>query len=322
MAPDTGAPQTDVPATAGQADAAPDTGGADTRQVVDRQGVTIHYYVWEAADPRAVVHVAHGVGEHALRYVHVAHALVAAGYTVAADDHRGHGATGLGHLGLGSLGKGANHAAFDGVETVARTLRATYPALPLVLLGHSWGSLIGQKLVTRDPALYDGVVLSGTSLALPGVINGGDLNKRWRTPGSSGFEWLSRDPQVAQRFAADPRTFDTNTTKAYRPWEALQLLGRPAKHLPPDLPVLIQGGSEDSLGGPRGMRLLAKAYRERGGLRDVSLMVYPGARHEIYNETVKDDVLADLVGWLDARFAASGEPGGPPAAPAGVEGAS
>lgn len=279
-----------------------DTGGAQHREVVDAQGVTLHYYVWEVDDPRAVVHVAHGIGEHALRYVHVAQALVAAGYTVAADDHRGHGATGLGHRGLGVLGRGANHAAFDGVELVARELRATYPGVPLVLLGHSWGSLIGQKLVARDPSLYDAVVLSGTSLAVPGVINGGNLNKRWSGPGASGFEWLSRDPQVAELFAADPLTFDTNVTKAYRPWQATQLLGRPPRHLPPALPVLVQGGSEDSLGGVRGMTRLVRSYRRRSGLQDVSLMVYPGARHEIYNEIVKDDVIADLVGWLDARF--------------------
>jgi alpha-beta hydrolase superfamily lysophospholipase len=278
---------------------------AEVRTLTASDGVTLFYYVWDVPSPRAVVHLAHGVGEHALRYAHVAHALVAAGYTVAADDHRGHGATGLGDLGLGRLGKGGHKPVFAGVEAVSRRLRADHPGVPLVLLGHSWGSLIGQKLVARDPTLYDAVVLSGTSLAVPGVINGGDLDKRWRGPGSNGLEWLSRDPDVARQFADDPLTFDVNVLSPYTKLQALQLLGRPPRHLPPDLPVLIQGGSEDSLGGVRGMTRLAQAYRRRSGLRDVSLMIYPGARHEIYNETVKDEVLADLVGWLDARFPAA-----------------
>jgi alpha-beta hydrolase superfamily lysophospholipase len=281
-----------------------DGSGATQWSVLDPDGVSIVCYSWEVPSPRAIVHIAHGVGEHALRYAHVARALNTAGYSVVGDDHRGHGATGQGHLGLGVLGRGANRPVFAAVEAVSREVRAQHPGVPLVLLGHSWGSLIGQKIVARDPALYDGVVLSGTSLAVPGVINAGDLNKRWRGPTSTGFEWLSRDEAVARDFAADPLTFDVNEVHPYTKLQALQLLGRPPRHLPPDLPILVQGGSEDSLGGVRGMTRLADSYRRRSGLWDVSLMIYPGARHEIYNETVKDDVLADLVAWLDARFPA------------------
>jgi alpha-beta hydrolase superfamily lysophospholipase len=270
--------------------------------VTDPQGVDVHVYVWDHEEPRAVVHVSHGVGEHAGRYAHVARALHAAGYAVVADDHRGHGATGVGHLGLGELGKGAHHAVFDAVEAVAQQARSWFAPAPFVMLGHSWGSLVAQKLLARTPELFDGLVLSGTSYALPGVINGGDLGKRFRVAGGTGFEWLSRDPAVGAAFAADPLTFDVNARSPYTWWQALQLLGRPPRHLRRDVPVLIQGGAEDTLGGTRGMAMLAEAYRRRSGLTDVSLMVYPGARHEIYNETNKDEVLVDLVAWLDARF--------------------
>jgi len=270
--------------------------------VTDPQGVAVHVYVWDHPEPRAVVHVSHGVGEHAGRYAHVAQVLHDAGYAVVADDHRGHGATGVDHLGLGVLGKGAHHAVFDAVEAVARQARSWFAPAPFVMLGHSWGSLVAQKLLARSPQLFDGLVLSGTSYAVPGVINGGDLGKRFRLEGGSGFEWLSRDAAVGAAFAADPLTFDVNVRSPYTWRQALQLLGRPPRHLPRDVPVLIQGGAEDTLGGVRGMTMLAEAYRHRSGLTDVSLMIYPGARHEIYNETNRDEVLADLVAWLDARF--------------------
>jgi alpha-beta hydrolase superfamily lysophospholipase len=81
--------------------------------------------------------------------------------------------------------------------------------------------------------------------------------------------------------------------------DTLRLLGVPRRRIPNDLPMLLQVGSEDSLGGPRSVALLARAYRRRGGLSDVTVRVYEGARHEVYNETNRDDVVRDLVDWLD-----------------------
>jgi alpha-beta hydrolase superfamily lysophospholipase len=267
------------------------TGGADHRTIVDAEGVTLHYYVWEAESPRAVVHIAHGVGEHALRYIRL-------------DDHRGHGATGLGHLGIGVLGPRRHRAALDGIQLVSEQLRREHPDLPLVLLGHSWGALLAQRIVARASHLYAGLVLSGATLAMPGVVNLGDLNKRWRHPAASGFEWLSRDPEAQRAFGADDRNFDVNALKPYRMRDSVQIMGRPPRKLATDLPVLIQGGEEDSLGGRRGMQLLARDYSRRSRLGDVLLIVYPGARHEIYNETNRDEVVADLRSWLVSRVVA------------------
>ena len=295
------------------------TGGADHRTIVDAEGVTLHYYVWEAERPRAVVHIAHGVGEHALRYIRLARELNAAGYTVAADDHRGHGATGLGHLGIGVLGPRRHLAALDGIQLVSEQLRREHPDLPLVLLGHSWGALLAQRIVARASGLYAGLVLSGASLAMPGVVNTGDLNKRWRHPAASGFEWLSRDPEAQRAFGADDRNFDVNALKPYRMRDSLQIMGRPPRKLATDLPVLIQGGEEDSLCGRRGMQLLARDYSRRSRLSDVLLIVYPGARHEIYNETNRDEVVADLRTWLGTHVvpAADGAGGAEPGADGG-----
>jgi len=284
------------------AGAVSDVAGYESRVLRDADGVDIHVYAWHAASPRGIVHIAHGAGEHALRWAPVAEALVAAGYSVVADDHRGHGRTGAGHLGLSMLGQGATRSAIDALQLVGETARAEAGRLPLVILGHSWGSLMAQRIIARS-SLYDGAVLSGTSLAVPGVINAGDLNRRWRAPGSTGLEWLATDPAVADSFAADPYCFDIAARPVWTPLQTLAFLGRPPRHMPRRIPILIQGGTEDSLGGPRGMRLLATAYRRRSGLEDVTLVLYQDARHEIYNDVVRSQAIADLVAWLDARFA-------------------
>lgn len=271
---------------------------------VDAQGVTIHYYVWKAAKPRAVVQIVHGVGEYATRYEHVAQALATAGYTVYASDLRGHGQTGIGQYGtdlskLGRLGPGGVKAMIAGIRQLSGIAHDEHPKLPLVFLGHSLGSLLGQRILNDDASPYAAAVLSGTAYRTLLHMNGGDLAKRHRTPGGPGTEWLSRDPDVWTRFAADPLTFDAKVAKLFGVREALGLLGRPTR-LNRDLPILILIGDEDPLGGPRSVDLLARAYR-RTGVSDVEVKIYEGGRHEMFNEINRDEVLADLVAWLDAH---------------------
>lgn len=272
------------------------------RTVLDADGVRIHAYVWEAEHPRALVHVLHGVGEHAQRYAPVAEMLRAAGFTVVADDHHGHGATGVEHRGLGRLGDRAIRGAIDAAETVTRAAHAEYPDLPVVLLGHSWGSFMAQKILARSAAHLDGVVLSGTSLALPGLTRQRDFNAPWAGEGATGLEWLSRDEDVQKQFAADPWCFDVDESPVWSFWESTAIAGFVPYRLDRDVPLLIQGGGDDSLGGERGPRLLGAAYRRWSRLSDVTTLVYPGARHEIYNETTREEILGDLVAWLTQRF--------------------
>lgn len=274
---------------------------------VDAHGVTIHYYVWEAAAPRAVVQLLHGVGEYATRYDRFARALAASGYTVYADDHRGHGATGLeqwggDHAKLGKLGPGGVRAAIAAIQQLTGIIHEKNPDLPLVLFGHSLGSLFAQKIIGTDADAYDAVVLSGTAYRTLTRMNGGDLSARHRQPGGNGHEWLSRDPEVWAAFAADPLTFDAKVAKLFGIRDALRLMGTPKK-LKRDLPMLIMIGEEDPLGGPKSVQILESAYRDRGPLSDVTLTIYPGGRHEMLNETNYAEVHADVIAWLDARFA-------------------
>ena len=281
----------------------------DTREFTDAYGVDIVYDVHPAqGTPRGVVQLLHGVGEHAGRYGTLIAALTAAGFHVYADDHRGHGRTGIRQHGgpekLGRLGKGGLRAAEEAVWQLTEIIRAENPDLPLVLLGHSWGSFLAQMLVNDHPEAWDAVILSGSALRMPGSLNAAPLNARWSSDGATGFEWLSRDPAVWTAFDEDPLTTDVPLLKLFGPIEAAKLYGRPAKDLGHDIPMLLLVGRDDPVGGPRSVHKLADEYRNRSGLTDVTTLVYPDARHEIFNELQQDEVRADVLAWLDAHIPA------------------
>jgi alpha-beta hydrolase superfamily lysophospholipase len=275
---------------------------------IDAYGVEITTYEWPVPTPRAVVQISHGIGEHARRYAPLAADLNAAGFAVMADDHRGHGETGRQQWAdptrMGRLGPGGLRATVEAIHRFTAITRERFPEVPLVLLGHSWGSLMAQISVNRHAADYDGLVLSGTAYRLPGWMDAGDLNRRHTSFGSTGAEWLSRDPRIAEAWVADPLTFPAQTAKLLGVRDALRLFGLPARSLPASLPVLLQAGEDDTLGGGRSVQRLARAYRERSGLRDVTVIVYEGARHEVYNETNRDEVIRDLITWIDQHVLA------------------
>jgi alpha-beta hydrolase superfamily lysophospholipase len=272
---------------------------------IDDEGVVIETVEWPVEAPRAVIQLSHGIGEHARRYAAVAADLNRAGFTVVADDHRGHGATGMRQWGdpakLGRLGPGGLRATVAAIGRFRDLTRERFPDVPLVLVAHSWGSLMAQIALNDRPDAYDGMVLTGTAYRFPGFMDAGDLNRRHRALGTTGAEWLSRDPAVAQAWVDDPLTFPAQTTKLLGLRDALRLLGRPARSLPSDLPLLLQVGSDDTLGGGRSVERLASAYRRRSGLRDVTVRVYEGARHEVFNETNRDEVIADTVAWIESH---------------------
>ncbi|WP_169583445.1 MULTISPECIES: alpha/beta fold hydrolase [Microbacterium] len=277
-------------------------------EFIDAHGIAIVYDVHPAkAEPRGVVQLLHGVGEHAGRYGALIGALTAAGFIVYADDRRGHGRTGMGHHGgdatkLGRLGPGGYRAALAGCRQLTDLIREENPGLPLIILGHSWGSFITQRLVNDRPEAYDGVVLSGSALLWPGSLNPGDLNAPWNGPDAMGMEWLASDPAVGRAFLDDPLTTNVPLAKLFGPADTLRLLGKPRKNLGVDIPVLLMVGRDDTVGGPRSVHRLADAYRRRSGLTDVTTLVYPGARHEIFNDVSQAEVRADLLAWLDKRF--------------------
>jgi alpha-beta hydrolase superfamily lysophospholipase len=279
------------------------------RAFKDPYGVDIVFYEWPAADPKAVLQIAHGLGEHARRYDQMAAVLNRAGFSVYADDHRGHGQTGLLQVAnkktrkLGKLGQGGMEATFKQVLDFSKLIKAENSGKPLILVGHSWGSFIAQKVINNRSDLYDAVVLSGSALTMPGYLATGDFNKVWKKlPGSTGYEWLSRDVEVQKKFVADPLTFLAAAMQVFGVANSLKLFGTPSKNVRSDLPILVQVGEADPIGGEYSNKALVEAYRKKAGIQDIELFVYHDARHEIYNELNKDDILQDLIKWINIRI--------------------
>lgn len=284
-----------------------------TAEFNDAFGVAIVYDVYEASGKaRGVVQLLHGVGEHAGRYGALIDALTGSGFHVYADDHRGHGRTGIrqwaGPDKLGRLGRGGIRAVVDGCWQLSGIIRSEHAELPLVLLGHSWGSFLAQKLLNQHPEAYDAVILSGSAHLTPTDLNATPLNARWKGPDADGLEWLSRDPAVWQAFHDDPLTTEVPLLKLFGPVEAARLYGRPGRGLASthDVPLLLLVGRDDPVGGPRSVHKLADAYRNRSGLTDVTTLVYADARHEIFNELQQDQVRADVLAWLDRHVPTQG----------------
>jgi alpha-beta hydrolase superfamily lysophospholipase len=275
----------------------------------DSFDVEVIYFEWPVANPKAIIQIAHGLGEHARRYDIMAATLNRAGFSVYADDHRGHGQTGLRQIStnqtkkLGSVGAGGMEATFNQVAEFSKLIKSENPGRPLILIGHSWGSFIAQKIINKNSELYDAVVLSGSALTMPGYLATGDFNKVWkRLPGSTGYEWLSRDVEIQKKFVADPLTFLAAAMQVFGIANSLKLYGKPSKNVRSDLPILVQVGEADPIGGEYSNKALVEAYRKNSGTKDIELFVYHDARHEIYNELNKDEIIADLIEWINSRI--------------------
>ncbi|MFC5337041.1 alpha/beta fold hydrolase [Leucobacter denitrificans] len=275
---------------------------------VDAHGVEISAYAWlpdpeVTPEPVAVVQIAHGIGEHALRYDAFARFLTQAGLAVYADDHRGHGETGRRQHGgdlslLGKLGPGGLRAAEAAIVQFTGLIRERHPGLKVAMFGHSWGSLMTQRILNEHPKLWDAVVLSGSAFRTFKHMESGDLNANWASVADvNGFEWLSRDPETAAAFIADPLCFEANVLKLFGVADGLRLYGKPGPGLDPLTPMLIVSGSEDPLSRGDGLKLLADAYRARG-MRDISVKIYAEGRHEMLNETNRDEVFEFLATWI------------------------
>ncbi|HEV2641620.1 MAG TPA: alpha/beta fold hydrolase, partial [Candidatus Elarobacter sp.] len=181
-----------------------------------------------AETTKAAVVVAHGMAEHAARYGRFADALAAAGYAVYAPDHRGHGRTAGGDENLGWAGADGWNAMLRDLDRLSALVRELHPGTPLVLFGHSMGSVLAQRFAQLHGDRLAGLILSGTFGAAPNIGAGiaaasalrllrGDrapsslqrtmfagFNKPF-APGRTGFEWLSRDDAEVQTYADDPR---------------------------------------------------------------------------------------------------------------------
>jgi alpha-beta hydrolase superfamily lysophospholipase len=258
---------------------------------------------------RAVVQISHGLGEHSARYGRLAAALNAAGFEVYAHDHRGHGQSVRDASELGHFGPDGWNALVDDLVTVGEAIDARGGGAPRVLLGHSMGSFAVQQYLLDHSDEIVAAVLTGTS-AIDAIFGSLDPDTSLdRMPGNEAFEgrtdfdWLSRDADEVDLYIADPAcgfSADVDAladmaAAAKRPVEGAVL-----RSIRPDLPILLMSGSADPLSGAMALvELVAQRYRD-AGVRDVTVIGYQDARHEVFNETNRDEVTSDLIAWLGA----------------------
>ena len=294
-------------------------------------GTALHVRHWPGAStPRALLMIAHGMAEHAGRYARLAAALNAAGYGVYALDQRGHGRTAeQGVLGHYADTDGWNKVVGD-LATLNHHIRQQHPRTPIFLLGHSMGSYIAMAYLMQHSSSLQGAILSGSNyqpLALyraAGLIarlerwrlgpNGrsrlidflsfGSFNKAFK-PNRTGFDWLSRDPAEVDRYVTDPLCGFVCTTQlwcdllhGFRQITPLRNLAQ----IDADLPLLVIGGAHDPVSQGKRLGHLAEALRKAGS-HDVELKIYPEARHELLNESNRDEVTLYLRDWLDRALA-------------------
>ena len=272
-------------------------------------GTPVTAYRWDTGgQPRAIVQLTHGMGEHARRYDHVALALTRAGYVAYAQDHRGHGVSvGSGSPGvIGADGWLALVADIGGLTAVAR---AEHPGLPVVLLAHSMGSFAAQQYLLDHSGDADAVILTGTAvldllepaLDLDQPLDLTGFNAPF-APARTNFDWLSRDDAVVDAYIADPMCgFGLDPAAGKQMFVSARRVADPAAvgAIRPDLPVYIAAGELDPVNA--GLALLTPLAERlaAAGLRDVTVVTYPDARHEILNETNHDEVIAAMITWID-----------------------
>jgi alpha-beta hydrolase superfamily lysophospholipase len=278
-------------------------------------GVPVAAYRWDpAGEPRAIVQIAHGVGEYARRYQPLVEDLLAAGYVVYSHDHRGHGATAGSESEFGVLGEDGWGELVEDIGRTGQVAKDAHPGLPLLLIAHSLGSFAAQQFLLDHSDDVSAVVLSGTAvidllepamdLEAPMDLSG--FNAPF-APARTEFDWLSRDEAQVDRYIADPWCgFGLDMAGGKAMFAAARQLTDPARvaGMRKDLPVYIVVGEADPVNG--GLVLVNELVRryEEAGLTDVTLVTWPGARHEVFNETNRDEVIAGMLAWLD-RFAHS-----------------
>lgn len=259
---------------------------------------TIHAYRWPLADPRGAVVLSHGMAEHALRYERFAAALNEAGYDVWAMDHRAHGKT-LGPDGFGDFGDGGWDALVDDIDQLVDIASAANKDKPVVLFGHSMGAAAAQQYAPIGSGKISALILSGSTLRDPGEEIP-PFNKTFE-PSRTAYDWLSRDPDEVDRYISDPLCgFEGQAVKngmdRTDPRRVdLQRLGR----IRPDLPVLLVAGDDDPVNRKlAGIDYLESRWRE-AGVRQIDRQIYEGGRHEMLNETNRDEVTANIIGWIN-----------------------
>ncbi len=264
-------------------------------------GLELFAQSWEPEqEPKAVVALVHGLGEHSGRYAHVGQALTEAGFALAGFDLRGHGKSG------GPRGHIPSFDAFmDDIEEFHKQLNERFIELPRFLYGHSLGGILVLNYILRRKPDFKGVISTGAGLrtsleeqtgkiVMARVL--GTLLPNATIPSGLNPHDISRDQEVVQTYIDDPLVHDRMTLGFGK--IMLSALPWTFEHAHEfSLPLLIMHGTADKLGYPRGSEEFAGYVKQ-----DCTLKLWDGLHHEIHNEPEQDDVFAFTIDWMNTQL--------------------
>lgn len=281
--------------------------------------------------PRAVVQIAHGIAEHIDRYRPFMEFLADNGFVVAGNDHLGHGKSIRVPEEQGFFAeKDGWWRVVDDMDKLHDIMSNEYPELPYVLFGHSMGSFLTRTYLIKHPDKYDGVILSGTGHQSPALVLGGNAaaSVMAKLSGAMGdgakldslafgtylnkienprtkFDWLSRDTEQVDKYIADPLCGFVGKIGLYRDMmQGIKFITdkKNIAQMNKEKPVYFMSGDGDPVGDyGKGVERAYKAFCD-AGLHDVFMWLYPGGRHEMLNETNKEQVYQDILSWLNEKI--------------------
>ncbi|WP_044640483.1 alpha/beta hydrolase [Risungbinella massiliensis] len=301
-----------------------------TFQTTDHAKIYVHKWKSDSS-PIGIVQIAHGMAEHSKRYHEFATKLVEAGYVVYANDHRGHGQTAGKEEELGYFAEENGwELVVDDLYQLTNIIKKEYPQIPFFLFGHSMGSFLSRRYIQKYGMELDGVILSGTGadqgiLSWLGIqfanverkIKGkrtksnllnrlvfGNFNRAFQ-PIRTEFDYLSRDEREVDKYIADPFCGYVPTTSFfYDLFSGVNQSDKPENlnQVPKNLPIFLFSGDQDPVGDNGRGVLKTYHHFQKAGIVDVSYKLYPGGRHEMLNESNREEVYQDVIAWLNKHL--------------------
>ena len=293
--------------------------------------IPLTLYHWECENPKAIVHIVHGMSEHAARYDHFASWLNENDITVVSSDLRGHGKT------AGELKNVGHFATRNGWEKVCKDICLIteetikkHPNLPIIFLGHSMGSFLIRKISYSFGNFGSGYIFSSTAghpglIGIAGVriaklnvklmgrrnksqlmtqLTFGDFNKKYKNKKTK-KDWLTKDESIVNQYINDPYCMQTFSSQFYNDLvEGVLEINETSNinKMVKNLPVLLFAGDMDPVGNyGKGTKEVYEKMKECG-VEDIELVLYEDGRHEMLNETNKMDVYQMILNWITSKF--------------------
>ena len=281
--------------------------------------------------PKAVVQIEHGIAEHINRYDDFAQFLASNGYVVVGDDHLGHGQTITRDEDLGFFAEenGWDYVIRD-IDKLRDLTHAEYPELPYIFFGHSMGSFLTRTYLIQHPDKPTLAIICGTGHQAPIMVFAGNaiaqMQVKSKGPHGDGtllnniafgsytkgydevrtpFDWLNRDPEKVDAYINDPLCGFVATVSLFRDMmggiKYIQDKNNAAK-MNKDTPILFIAGGADPVGeNGKGVDRAYKFFCD-AGMKDVTEKIYPEARHEILNELNREEVMKDVLDWINEKL--------------------